>query len=568
MPNVLINPLSSIIEFNDAAAGDSTLDTSLTGASRLTFTDGELNVKSFSPSEGRFSVDGSSGRLFTVSDSLTGTVFSVNDISGLPILQVDSNADDVVTMGSFGTNALVVRNSDVGIGTDQPNEKLTVVGNISATGSLSVGNVSQTLSNLSAASAVHTHDAATTSIDGFMSSSDKTKLDGIATGATACTGTVTCVAATAGTGISVTGSPITGAGTLTITNTSPNATHTGDVTGSTALTIANNCVSNAKLADMPVNTIKGRITTGTGDPEDLTAAQVRTLINVADGAQVNVATNLSYSTAATTGTVNSSTGDNATIPAATTSLAGLMTCTDKTKLDGIAAGAQVNVATNLTYSTAATTGTVNSSTGDNATIPAATTTLAGLMTCTDKTKLDGIATGATACTGTVTSVAATAGTGISVTGSPITGAGTLTITNTSPNATHTGDVTGSAALTIANNCVSNAKLADMPVNTIKGRIAAGTGDPQDLSAAQVRTILSVAPISAVDLQAVTTTGNTTTNSLSVAALSAFGKIIGGSATNTATGADAAVLGGRNNTASGAYSNVAGGRNNCAICGSF
>jgi hypothetical protein len=437
MPNVLINPLSSIIEFNDAAAGDSTLDTSLTGASRLTFTDGELNVKSFSPSEGRFSVDGSSGRLFTVSDSLTGTVFSVNDISGLPILQVDSNADDVVTMGSFGTNALVVRNSDVGIGTDQPNEKLTVVGNISATGSLSVGNVSQTLSNLSAASAVHTHDAATTSIDGFMSSSDKTKLDGIAAGATACTGTVTSVAATAGTGISVTGSPITGAGTLTITNTSPNATHTGDVTGSTALTIANNCVSNAKLADMPVNTIKGRIAAGTGDPQDLSAAQVRTLINVADGAQVNVATNLSYSTAATTGTVNSSTGDNATIPAATT-------------------------------------------------------TLAGLMTCTDKTKLDGIATGATACTGTVTSVAATAGTGISVTGSPITGAGTLTITNTSPNATHTGDVTGSTALTIANNCVSNAKLADMPVNTIKGRITTGTGDPEDLTAAQVRTLINVA----------------------------------------------------------------------------
>jgi hypothetical protein len=37
-------------------------------------------------------------------------------------------------------------------------------------------------------------------------------------------------------------------------------------------------VTNAKLANMATATIKGRTTAGTGDPEDLTAAQVRTLI--------------------------------------------------------------------------------------------------------------------------------------------------------------------------------------------------------------------------------------------------------------------------------------------------
>ena len=63
-----------------------------------------------------------------------------------------------------------------------------------------------------------------------------------------------------------------------------NATHTGDVTGATALTIAADVVSNTKLANMATSTIKGRVTAGTGDPEDLTAAQVRTLINVANGA--------------------------------------------------------------------------------------------------------------------------------------------------------------------------------------------------------------------------------------------------------------------------------------------
>ena len=62
---------------------------------------------------------------------------------------------------------------------------------------------------------------------------------------------------------------------------------TGDVTttvGTVATTIANNAITNAKLADMPVNTIKGRVTAGTGDPENLTPAQVRSMLNVADGA--------------------------------------------------------------------------------------------------------------------------------------------------------------------------------------------------------------------------------------------------------------------------------------------
>lgn len=43
---------------------------------------------------------------------------------------------------------------------------------------------------------------------------------------------------------------------------------------------------------------------------------------------------------------------------------------------------------------------------------------------------------------------------------------------------------------IANNAVTNAKLADMAVSTIKGRVTAGTGDPEDLSVSQVKTLLA------------------------------------------------------------------------------
>jgi hypothetical protein len=48
----------------------------------------------------------------------------------------------------------------------------------------------------------------------------------------------------------------------------------------TAITsIADDAVTNAKLANMASGRIKGRVTSGTGDPEDLTAAQATSLLN-------------------------------------------------------------------------------------------------------------------------------------------------------------------------------------------------------------------------------------------------------------------------------------------------
>jgi hypothetical protein len=102
-----------------------------------------------------------------------------------------------------------------------------------------------------------------------------------------------------------------------------NATHTGDVTGDTALTIANNTVTNAKAANMAVNTIKGRITTGTGDPEDLSATQVRTIINVADGATANSSDASLRDRATHTGTQTASTISDFAATVRSTILTGL-----------------------------------------------------------------------------------------------------------------------------------------------------------------------------------------------------------------------------------------------------
>lgn len=77
--------------------------------------------------------------------------------------------------------------------------------------------------------------------------------------------------------------------TLVAANTAKvtNATHTGDVTGSSALTISDNAVTLNKLVDFSENTILGRVTAGTGDPEILTTVQARNLLNVQDGATAN-----------------------------------------------------------------------------------------------------------------------------------------------------------------------------------------------------------------------------------------------------------------------------------------
>jgi hypothetical protein len=52
-----------------------------------------------------------------------------------------------------------------------------------------------------------------------------------------------------------------------------------DATPSITAIVKDDSISNAKLSNMAQNTIKGRITASTGDPEDLTATQVRTLID-------------------------------------------------------------------------------------------------------------------------------------------------------------------------------------------------------------------------------------------------------------------------------------------------
>ncbi|MCF4151746.1 hypothetical protein L2W58_08015 [Dethiosulfovibrio sp. F2B] len=114
-------------------------------------------------------------------------------------------------------------------------------------------------------------DVATLTEDGLMSYADKVKMDGIEAEA----------------------------------NKYAHPDHSGDVTstGDGVTVIGDNKVSNAKLADMATQTVKGRVSAGAGDPEDLTVIQLAGMI-----------------------------------PVATQAGKGLMSAEDKTKLDALGSG--------------------------------------------------------------------------------------------------------------------------------------------------------------------------------------------------------------------------------------
>jgi hypothetical protein len=61
-------------------------------------------------------VDGVNGRLFTVTDSVLDTIYSVNTIAGLPILEILANS--TVKIGKYGSNSITISNSRIAINSD------------------------------------------------------------------------------------------------------------------------------------------------------------------------------------------------------------------------------------------------------------------------------------------------------------------------------------------------------------------------------------------------------------------------------------------------------------------
>ena len=75
-----------------------------------------------------FNVNGYNGRLLNVVDSLSGSLFSVNTVAGLPVFEVFSN--NRIVAGKYNANDFVISGSRVGIGTSNPAAKLEVSGSL------------------------------------------------------------------------------------------------------------------------------------------------------------------------------------------------------------------------------------------------------------------------------------------------------------------------------------------------------------------------------------------------------------------------------------------------------
>lgn len=112
-------------------------------------------------------------------------------------------------------------------------------------------------------------------------------------------------------------------------------------------------------------------------------------------------------------------------------------------------------ATNLSSTSDATTVTVASDTGTDATLTASTTLAAGVMTAADKTKLDGVATGATANSSDATLLDRANHTGTQAAGT-ITGLATVATTGAY------SDLSGTPDLSALNDVVTEANLAAFP----------------------------------------------------------------------------------------------------------
>jgi hypothetical protein len=131
MSNIYINPSSGIIEFNTGAASGDFIDLNLSGASRFTFENsGELNLSSLGTGVAeKFTIDSQSGRLFTI-DTNFDSVFSANDIAGLPILEAYS--DGSVVMGDYNSGDFVLTGNKLGVGTKTPASRLDVDGSVTS----------------------------------------------------------------------------------------------------------------------------------------------------------------------------------------------------------------------------------------------------------------------------------------------------------------------------------------------------------------------------------------------------------------------------------------------------
>lgn len=113
--NIVITPnrdtASDVVPVIRFSGGDATLNT-------------DINLRVYTTQSGTLSFEGSAGQLFSITNDLTNTIFSVNDVSGIPSLEID--ASGLVRIAQYSGN--------VAIGRANANYKVDISGPLRSSG--------------------------------------------------------------------------------------------------------------------------------------------------------------------------------------------------------------------------------------------------------------------------------------------------------------------------------------------------------------------------------------------------------------------------------------------------
>jgi hypothetical protein len=430
-----------------------------------------------------------------------------------------SDSTDAVTSVNGYTGTVVLTTSDISEGTNLYFTTARARQSLSAGTAISYDNSTGVITNSAPDQIVAITAGTGTSVTGTYPN--------FTISATGTGGTVTSVDLTAGTGISVSGGPITTSGSITVTNTAPDqiVSLTGAGTTSVSGTYPNFTITSNDQYVGTVTSIAttapitgGTITTtgtigitqsGTASDGYLSSTDWNTFNSKEPALAKGNLTETTSSVLTITGGTNAVIGSGTTIAVSQSSstTSGYLSSTDWNTFNGKAGTSFTTISvsgqSNIVADSASDTLTIVSGTGVSITTDASTDTLTITNSAPDQVvSITGAGTTSVTGTypsftitsndqydGTVTSVDLTAGTGISVSGGPITTSGSITVTNTAPDqiVSLTGAGTTTITGTYPNFTISSDDQYDGTVTSVN----LTAGDRIDVSGGPITTSGSI-----------------------------------------------------------------------------
>jgi hypothetical protein len=96
-----------------------------------TSTNTAITIQTYATSNGTLSFEGSAGQLFSITNDLTGSIFSVNDVSGIPSIEVFANGQ--INLAEYGGRILIGNTATFAANTISATD-MTLSGNLTVSG--------------------------------------------------------------------------------------------------------------------------------------------------------------------------------------------------------------------------------------------------------------------------------------------------------------------------------------------------------------------------------------------------------------------------------------------------